>query len=125
MGQQQKLTNFSRTTDSIFKMKIFCLLLLIAVAMEKCNGNYLLVEVDEGKGKVDVKPKDPKACCKEQNVPEFCMGLCMTQDEVGARSVRARRLNACSEHQSVIEKCFQDGLPRVPQAHCGWDDWCG
>ena len=32
-------------------MKIFCLLLLIAVTMEKCNGNYLLVEVDEGKGK--------------------------------------------------------------------------
>ena len=51
-------------------MKIFCLFLLIAVAMEKCNGNgchgchndrkmtandrkmkYLLVEIDDGRGK--------------------------------------------------------------------------
>ena len=40
-------------------MKIFCLFILIAVAMETCNGNgcincggnYLLVEIDEGKGK--------------------------------------------------------------------------
>ena len=39
-------------------MKIFGLLLLIAVVMEKCNGNgcvgcgikYLLVEIDEKKG---------------------------------------------------------------------------
>ena len=30
-------------------MKTFCLLLLIA--MEKCNGEYLLVEIDEKKGK--------------------------------------------------------------------------
>ena len=36
-------------------MKIFCLLLLVAVAMEKCNGNgcgmkYLLVEIEDKKG---------------------------------------------------------------------------
>ena len=35
-------------------MKIFYLFILIAVAMEHCKGNgmkYLLVEIDDGKGK--------------------------------------------------------------------------
>ena len=63
--------------------------------------NYIFYDL----GKVDIKPKDPKVCCKEQNVPEFCMGLCMTPDEVGARSVRARRLNACTKHSLVIREC--------------------
>ena len=39
----------------------------------------------------------------------------MAQNEIGARSVRRRRLNACFKHEPVIEKCIQDGLTPVPQ----------
>merc|ERR1719188_1754163 len=64
-------------------------------------------------GKIDHGANDPKSCCKDHNVPKFCLGLCMTQDEIGARSMRMRRPNACSKYENDIEKCVQNGLPPV------------
>merc|ERR1712062_50653 len=60
-------------------------------------------------GKIDDKtPKPtPKSCCQHYKVPEFCLGLCMDQDETGARSVRTQRPNACSKHEFIIMKCIQ------------------
>ena len=75
-----------------------------------CSNNssklsYLSLHV----GKIDDKPpkQTPKSCCEHYKVPEFCLGLCMAQDETGARSVRRQRPNACSKHEFIIEKCVQ------------------
>ena len=69
--------------------------------------NYLLYNL----GKTDDRAYDPVNCCKYRfNIPEFCLGLCTwaswTQNEIGARSVRSQRLNACSKYEAMIEECF-------------------
>ena len=79
------------------------------------------------------KTNSPKSCCEDQNVPAFCLGLCMPQVEIGGRTIQRRRLNACSKHESVIKKCVQNHGLRVKEdgkvdsdevARCGWSDWC-
>jgi len=85
-------------------MKTFCLLLLIAVAMEKSNGEYLLVEIDEK------KVPTPRECCEASDVPEFCLGLCSPP---GVMARQEKRLTACSQYDAVIEKCFQGTEPKL------------
>jgi len=82
-------------------MKLFVTLLLIAmvaIAMEKCAGEYLLVEVE------DEPVPTPRECCEDSNIPEFCLGLCSPAD---AMARREKRVTACSQHEAIIEKCFQ------------------
>ena len=58
-------------------------------------------------GKKDDRAYDPVNCCKLRfNIPEFCLGLCMIDDETGARSINRRGLNACSKYEAMIEECF-------------------
>jgi len=82
-------------------MKFFANLLLVAmvaIVMEKCVGRYLLVEVE------DEPLPTPRECCEGSNVPEFCLGLCSPAD---AMARQEKRLTACSEYETIIEKCFQ------------------
>jgi len=80
-------------------MKVFQILLLtamVAVAMEKCVAEYLLVEIED-------VAQTPRECCEASNIPEFCLGLC---SPAGAMPRQEKRLTACSKHESVIENCF-------------------
>jgi len=82
-------------------MKLFATLLLIAmvaIAMEKCVGKYLLVEIE------DEPVPTPRECCEDSNIPEFCLGRCSPAD---AMARQEKRLSACSQYEAIIENCFQ------------------
>ena len=65
--------------------------------------NYLFFNL----GKLDDRSYDPVNCCQYRfKIPEFCLGLCMIHNEIGARSVRSQRLNACSKYEAMIAECF-------------------
>ena len=52
----------------------------------------------------------PRDCCKENGVPNFCLGLCSPAPAPAARALAGKRTNACSRHEAVIKKCFQDAV---------------
>jgi len=81
-------------------MKIFAnlpLIAMVAIATEKSFGKYLLVEVE------DEPVPTPRECCEDSNIPEFCLGLCSPPD---AMARQEKRLTACSQYETTIEKCF-------------------
>lgn len=50
------------------------------------------------------------SCCKQQNIPEMCMGLCTDPKSPSARSFASKWFNACSGYDKIIEKCFAESL---------------
>jgi len=88
-------------------MKLFAIVLLtamVAIAMEKCSGKYLLVEIED-----EIAPT-PRECCENANVPEFCLGLCSPAD---AMARQEKRITACSKYDTIIEGCFQAAEPKI------------
>ena len=61
----------------------------------------------------EVKLQKPRDCCKENGVPRFCLGLCSPAPAPAARAIAGKRTNACSKHEAVIEKCFEDAFLNV------------
>ena len=55
-----------------------------------------------------------RECCGNCNVPSFCIGLCTP---AASRSALANRLNACSKHKAIIEKCVKYGPPKKKGNH--------
>ena len=55
------------------------------------------------------KPKQAlSACCTKAGVPKHCIGLC-TPVQSAARSL-GNRINACTEYDEDIEKCWEQVL---------------
>ena len=43
-----------------------------------------------------------QSCCQDENVPDYCMGLCTPADIFSSRS---SRVTACTQYKSVIAEC--------------------
>jgi len=83
------------------------LTIMVAIAMEKCIGRYLLVEIE------DVVPRD--ACCLKKGVPRICLGICMndcteTPDET-YRLVKSD--NVCNKHEPTAKECCEKEKGKV------------
>jgi len=60
--------------------------------------------------KVDPVPQikvDPittvRACCKDRNIPDYCLGLCTP---AGMISSRSDRVNACTQYKTAVAVCI-------------------
>ena len=53
------------------------------------------------------------SCCKQQNIPEMCLGLCTDPKSQSARSFASKWFNACSGYDKTIEKCFVESLDHI------------
>ena len=53
------------------------------------------------------------SCCKQQNIPEMCLGLCTDSKSPSARSFASKWFNACSNYDKIIEKCFSESLVHI------------
>jgi len=53
------------------------------------------------------------SCCKQQNIPEMCLGLCTDPKSQSARSFASKWFNACSGYDKIIEKCFAESLDDI------------
>ena len=53
------------------------------------------------------------SCCKQQNIPEMCLGLCTDPKSQSARSFASKWFNACSGYDKIIEKCFAESLGHI------------
>ena len=60
--------------------------------------------------KVDTVPQikvDPittvRECCKDRNIPDYCLGLCTP---AGMISSRSNRVNACTQYKTAVAVCI-------------------
>ena len=51
-------------------------------------------------------------CCKKNNVPVGCLGLCSIVKPMKMINT-PERYTDCSEYKYVIDACFQPGEPRI------------
>jgi len=139
-------------------MKVFQILLLtamVAIAMEKCMAEYLLVEIEDGpkqvpkvpepveepmpkpgpKPKIEPEPVpmpeggvSPSAkCCAERGVPQKCSYACDLISDSASRSV-----GLCTSYTTIINNCIeatqlQDCCEKykVNEKFDCWDVLCG
>jgi len=114
-------------------MKVFQILLLtamVAIAMEKCMAEYLLVEIEDGPKQVPKVPEpapepmpkpgpkqkldheiipmpeggvSPSAkCCAERGVPQKCSYACDLISDSASRSV-----GLCTSYTTIINNCIE------------------
>lgn len=49
-------------------------------------------------------------CCEDFNVSESCLGLCSPADVMAGNK---NRLNACTQYDAIIEKCWQEADGKI------------
>merc|ERR1712098_199481 len=111
------------------KMKVFQIFLLtamVAVAMEKCVAEYLLVEIEDGpKPMPKPKPEPEPEPMPKKDLATRSIGLCTSYTTIINNCIEATQLQDCCDRYNVKEKaedCW-DVLCEDKSISCANEPW--